>query len=107
MDRSDGGPVRAVLTMTVPAARAAEFEAEWCRVAAWVARQPGCLRQTLGRDEAAAPHSYVITSDWVDRAAFERFERDSQQDDATARLRQMRTGAAMQLLAIVEHREFQ
>ena len=99
-----GEPVRAVLAMVVPAEHAGTFEREWCAVAAWVARQPGCLRQTLSRAPEEDP-TYVITSDWADLAAYRDFERSTQQDEATARLRALRRSASTQVLEIVEHRE--
>ena len=105
MAGAGGTPVRAVLMMTVPADRAAAFEREWSRVADWVAGQPGCLRQTLSRAGDGGPASYVITSDWVDRPSYERFEHSSRQDTATAGLRELRTSVDMQVLSIVEHKE--
>jgi quinol monooxygenase YgiN len=105
MSEPDGSPIRAVLTMTVPSSRTADFEREWHRLAAWVAEQPGCLRQTLSRDEGDDPRSYMITSDWADRSTYERFERSPDQDDATASLRRLRTAIAMRVLTIVEHKE--
>ncbi|GAA3602612.1 hypothetical protein GCM10022419_103710 [Nonomuraea rosea] len=93
------GPVRAVLTMAVPAARADEFELAWQRAATWAGRQPGCLRQSLCATDAG----YVITSDWSDEESFRRFERSPGQDEATARLRALRTSARMEVQRIVHH----
>ena len=96
--------VRAVLTMAVPAESASEFEKEWQRVAGWVSRQPGCLRQTLSLRPGPEP-TYVITSDWADADTYERFERGSRQDTETAGLRRLRTSVGMDVLTIVDHKE--
>jgi hypothetical protein len=47
----------------------------------------------------------VITSDWVDRTTFQRFETSSRQDEATKGLRALRTSVHMEVLEIVDHRE--
>jgi heme-degrading monooxygenase HmoA len=99
------GPVRATLTMTLPAGAAQEFEEEWARVARWVAGKAGCLRQTLARAGDTAECVYVITSDWSDLAAYRQFEHSQRQDDMTARLRALRTSARMEIHAIVRHHE--
>ncbi|MGK5552512.1 antibiotic biosynthesis monooxygenase family protein [Actinomadura kijaniata] len=106
-----GGPLRMVLTVTVPRADAEAFERAWARVADWTAAWPGCLRQTLGRaeDRAGGPGGgqveFEITSDWADAARFHAFERSRAQDEATAELRRLRTGARMRTLQIRDHRE--
>jgi heme-degrading monooxygenase HmoA len=97
--------VRAVLTMTVPQHAATEFEREWAAVAEWVQGQAGCLRQTLARVAGDEETTYVITSDWVDRATYHSFETGSRQDGATAGLRELRTSVRMDVLEIIEHRE--
>ena len=99
-----GQGVRAVLIMTVPAEATEAFEQEWERVAHWVARQDGCLRQTLARSPAAEP-TYVITSDWADLATYQRFERGDEQDAMTARLRELRSTARMEVVTILRHHE--
>lgn len=99
------GPVRAMLTMTVPSAAAQQFEREWARVARWVAGQQGCVRQTLSRVYGTGDPVYMLISDWSDLSAFRRFERSPQQDEATAGLRALRTSSRMDVAAIVEHRE--
>lgn len=98
------GPVRAVLTMSVPAQSASEFEKEWVRVADWVQAQPGCLRQTLAVLGDTDP-MYQITSDWTDASTYELFERSSRQDTQTAGLRRLRTDVRMQVFTIIEHKE--
>lgn len=104
MTPRDGQPVRAVLIMTVPDALTDQFEQEWERVSHWVSHQDGCLRQTLSRSPSAEP-TYVITSDWTDLPAFQRFERSGGQENMTARLRVMRRTARQEVLGIVCHRE--
>ncbi|TMR06720.1 antibiotic biosynthesis monooxygenase [Nonomuraea turkmeniaca] len=93
------GPVRAVLTMAVPPARAEEFELAWQQVASWAREQPGCLRQSL----CAADGAFVITSDWSDEESFRRFERSPEQDELTAGLRRLRTSARMEVQRILHH----
>jgi heme-degrading monooxygenase HmoA len=97
------GPVRAVLTLTVPARSCARFEHAWSRVAAWAREQPGCLRQTLCRTDGD-PVTYLVMSDWAGEAAFRAFERSPEQDRVTAELRALRTGARMEVSRIVEER---
>ena len=94
--------VRATLTMKVRAGSEAEFEAEWRTVAESTRRAPGNLRQALLRS-ADDPSTFVITSDWVDRAAFGAFERSPEQDDLTAPLRALRESASMQVHELVVH----
>ncbi|MCH5670846.1 antibiotic biosynthesis monooxygenase family protein [Streptomyces gilvus] len=101
----DARTVRAVLTMTVSPQAADAFEREWAAVAAWIQHQSGCLRQTLCRRPGTEEITYVITSDWSDRATYHRFETSERQDTATAGLRAMRTTARMDVLDIVEHKE--
>lgn len=96
--------VRAELTMTVRAGDAAEFERRCALVRDWVRRQPECLRQTLCRADADEP-TYVIVSDWTDRAAFRRFETSAEQDSMTAPLRELRKTVQMRLLTVVAHVE--
>jgi heme-degrading monooxygenase HmoA len=104
MPTGDRPGARAVLTMSVPSGATDTFEAEWSRVAQWVAGQHGCLRQTLARGAGPEP-VYVITSDWADLATYQRFERSEAQDAMTSGLRALRTTARMEVLTIVDHRE--
>ena len=96
--------VRAALTMTVPTESGPEFERRWAEVASWAQDQPGCLRQSLARAAEEGTTTYVITSDWADRATFRQFETSSQQDEATKGLRALRTSVRMDVLEIVDHR---
>ncbi|PZG37481.1 antibiotic biosynthesis monooxygenase [Spongiactinospora gelatinilytica] len=98
-----GPPVRAVLVFTVRPGDTAEFERAWADVADWAGRWSGCVRQTLCRTDAAEP-TYVITSDWVDRAAFRAFERSEEQDTVTAELRRLRRTARMELHTMIAER---
>jgi len=101
---AQAGAVRAVLTMIVPATATAEFESEWRRVAEWVRKQPGCLRQTLSRNDEQDVR-YVITSDWTDSRTYALFEHSQRQADQTAGLRRLRTSVAMDVLTIIDHKE--
>lgn len=96
--------IRATLTMKVHPGREDEFEATWAAVADVTSRTAGNVRQTLLRagDEAS---TFVIVSDWADRAAFEAFERSPEQDDLTAPLRALRVSASMRVDEIVAHFE--
>ncbi|MFD5089251.1 antibiotic biosynthesis monooxygenase family protein [Amycolatopsis thailandensis] len=87
--------------MTVAAGDTAEFEREWNLVAAWVREQPGCLRQTLCRDESG----YVLTSDWESEDAFSAFERSNAQHSITEPLRRLRRSARMRTLKVIAHWE--
>lgn len=93
--------VRATLHMTVREGCEREFEEAWREVAAVAARD--ALRQSLLRDEE--PRTYVITSDWASLDAFRVFERSPEQDRLTARLRELRESARMQVNEIVCHVE--
>lgn len=93
-------PVRAVLTFGVLAEDAERFEAEWRRVAAAAARQPGCLGQSLCRYDDGGLR-YVISSDWADLAAFRAFERSPEQDALTAGLRRLRQSIHMRVMLLV------
>lgn len=99
---SGGRPVRAVLTFGVADADAAAFEAAWERVAVVVARQPGCLGQSLCRVEEPEP-AYVICSDWTDPGTFRAFERSPEQDRLTSELRHLRRWARMQMWSLVQN----
>ena len=63
--------VRTMLRMRTREGCEAAFEAAWRRAAAEIARVPGNLRQELVRD-VEDPRTFLITSDWTDRAAVER-----------------------------------
>lgn len=96
--------VRATLTMKVHAGREGEFEAAWASVAAVTRQVPGNLRQTLLR-ASDEPGTFIIVSDWEDRAAFGAFERSPEQDDLTAPLRALRASASMRVDEVVTHIE--
>jgi heme-degrading monooxygenase HmoA len=94
--------VRATLRIGVLPGREQEFEDAWGKVAAVARGWPGNLRQSLLR---AGDGSYLISSDWVSRAAFGAFERSEQQDELTAPIRALRTSASMEVTEIVLHVE--
>ena len=85
--------VRTVLRMRTREGCEAEFEAAWRRAAAEISRVPGNLRQELVRD-ADDPRTFLITSDWVDRAAVDAFGRSSAREVLTAALRDLREDAS-------------
>ena len=85
--------VRTILRMRTREGCEAEFAAAWRRAAAEIARVPGNLRQELIRD-ADDPRTFLITSDWTDRAAVDAFGRSSARDALTAALRDLREDAA-------------
>jgi heme-degrading monooxygenase HmoA len=93
--------IRATVRMVVQAGRESDFEKAWRAVAEQAGTAPGNLRQTLVRDEA--PHTYLVVSDWVSRAAFRAFERSPEQDRLTAPLRALRESAEMSVHEIVVH----
>ena len=106
MERADSlaAMIRATLTMKVHAGREDEFEAAWAAVADVTRRTPGNLRQTLLRagDETS---TFIIVSDWEDRAAFGAFEKSPEQDELTAPLRALRESASMRVDEVVAHLE--
>jgi quinol monooxygenase YgiN len=85
--------VRTLLRMRTREGCEAEFEQAWRAAVAEISRVPGNLRQELVRD-ADDPRTFVITSDWVDRAAVDAFGRSSARETLTAALRDLREDAA-------------
>ena len=88
-----GATVRTILRMRTREGCEAEFEAAWRRAAAQISRVPGNRQQELIRD-ADDPRTFLITSDWTDRAAVDAFGRSSARDSLTAALRDLREDAA-------------
>jgi heme-degrading monooxygenase HmoA len=102
---SSGAPVvRATLTIRVQEGREADFERAWRPIAESVRRNPGNLRQTLLRDPQDR-RTFIITSDWVSREAFSRFERSPEQEELTAPLRALRESVRMTVYDVVVHVE--
>jgi heme-degrading monooxygenase HmoA len=94
--------IRAMLRLLVRPGREMEFEAVWLQVSEAVRGTPGNLRQALLRDPDV-PRCYVITSDWETASAFRSFERSPEQDDLTARVRDLRESAEMSIFHLVGH----
>ncbi len=95
--------VRTILRMRAREGCAAEFEAAWHRAASEIARVPGNLRQELVRD-ADDPRTFLITSDWTDRAAVDAFGRSTARETLTEALRDLREDAARntyEVLAVI------
>ncbi|SFP70902.1 Quinol monooxygenase YgiN [Geodermatophilus dictyosporus] len=95
--------IRTMLRMRTREGCEAAFEAAWRRAAAEIARVPGNVRQELVRD-ADDPRTFVITSDWTDRAAVDEFGRSSARETLTEALRDLREDAARstyEVLAVV------
>ncbi|GAB3196017.1 hypothetical protein GCM10027261_17720 [Geodermatophilus arenarius] len=95
--------IRTMLRMRTREGCEAAFEAAWRRAAAEIARVPGNLRQELVRD-ADDPRTFVITSDWTDRASVDAFGRSSARETLTEALRDLREDAARntyEVLAVV------
>ncbi|PRY47769.1 quinol monooxygenase YgiN [Geodermatophilus tzadiensis] len=95
--------IRTMLRMRTREGCEAAFEAAWHRAAAEIARVPGNLRQELVRD-ADDPRTFVITSDWTDRAAVDAFGRSAARETLTEALRDLREDAARntyEVLAVV------
>ena len=95
--------IRTVLRMRAQPGREDEFEAAWRAAAADISRVPGNVRQELARD-LQDPRTFVITSDWTDRAAVDAFGRSAARETLTAALRDLRDDASRntyQLLATV------
>ena len=85
--------IRTVLRMRAREGLESEFETAWARAAAEISRVPGNVRQELSRD-VDDPRTFVITSDWTDRAAVDAFGRSPQRESLTAALRDLREDAA-------------
>jgi heme-degrading monooxygenase HmoA len=96
--------IRATLVMKVKPGRENDFEQAWRKIAAQVKSAPGNLRQALLRDPQE-PGTFVLTTDWVSREAFGRFEKSPEQDELTAPLREMRESARMTIYDLVAHLE--
>jgi heme-degrading monooxygenase HmoA len=92
--------VRTMLRMRTREGCEADFEAAWRRAAAEIARVPGNLRQELVRD-ADDPRTFVITSDWTDRAAVDAFGRSSAREVLTEALRDLREDADRSTYAVL------
>ncbi|MGY1795860.1 antibiotic biosynthesis monooxygenase family protein [Geodermatophilus sp. SYSU D00525] len=95
--------IRTMLRMRTREGCEAAFEEAWHRAAAEIARVPGNLRQELVRD-ADDPRTFVITSDWTDRAAVDGFGRSEARETLTEALRDLREDAARntyEVLAVV------
>ena len=98
-----GARVRTILRMRTREGCEAEFEAAWRRAAVEISRVPGNRQQELIRD-ADDPRTFLITSDWTDRAAVDAFGRSSARDSLTAALRDLREDAARntyEVLAVI------
>lgn len=95
--------IRTVLRMRARQGLEAEFQTAWAHAAAEISRVPGNVRQELSRD-LDDPRTFVITSEWLDRAAVDAFGRSTQREALTAGLRDLREDAARstyELLSIV------
>ncbi|QHC68498.1 FAD-dependent oxidoreductase [Rathayibacter sp. VKM Ac-2759] len=83
--------------------RETEFQEAWARAAADISHVPGNVSQELTRD-LDDPRTFVITSEWIDRAAVDAFGRSEQREGLTASLRDLRDDASRstyELLSVV------
>ncbi len=94
--------IRATLQMRVLPGREQDFVAAWEKVALSVSQATDNLRQSLLQ---GGPGTFVITSDWTSREAFQAFERSPEQDALTAPLRELRESAQMEISEILIHVE--
>jgi 2-polyprenyl-6-methoxyphenol hydroxylase-like FAD-dependent oxidoreductase/heme-degrading monooxygenase HmoA len=85
--------VRTILRMRTREGCEAQFEEAWRQAAAEISKVAGNLRQELVRD-ADDPRTFLITSDWVDRAAVDAFGRSSAREMLTTALRDLREDAS-------------
>ena len=95
--------VRTMLRMRTREGCEAAFEAAWRRAVAEIARVPGNLRQELVRD-VDDPRTFLITSDWTDRASVDAFGRSTARETLTEALRDLREDAhrsTYEVLAVV------
>ncbi|HEY4602959.1 MAG TPA: antibiotic biosynthesis monooxygenase family protein [Blastococcus sp.] len=90
----DGGAgVRTILRMRTREGCEAQFEEAWRQAAAEISKVAGNLRQELVRD-ADDPRTFLITADWIDRAAVDAFGRSSARELLTTALRDLREDAS-------------
>ena len=80
------------------------FERTLSRAMDEITRVPGNLRQDLVRD-ADDPRTFVIISDWADRAALDEFGRSGRRDRILSAARDMRESAERHTYEIVRHVE--
>lgn len=95
--------IRTVLRMRAREGREDEFRDAWARAATDISRAPGNVSQELSRD-LDDPRTFVITSEWIDRAAVDAFGRSEQREALTAGLRDLRDDASRstyELLSVV------
>jgi heme-degrading monooxygenase HmoA len=85
--------VRTTLRMRAKDGHEVEFESAWREAASGISRMPGNVRQELARD-MDDPRTFLITSDWTDRAAVDAFGRSSVREALTSALRDLRDDAA-------------
>jgi len=94
--------IRVTLNMKVKEGKEQDFERAWKNIADHTRRVPGNLRQALLIDQTE-PGTFIITSDWEDRAAFHRFERSEEQDTLTSPLRTLRESSTMNIQTLLVH----
>ena len=92
--------VRTVLRMRAREGCEDEFEAAWRSAATAISRVPGNIRQELTRD-MDDPRVFLITSDWVDRAAVDAFGRSQARETLTSALRDLRDDATRSTYELV------
>ena len=95
--------IRTVLRMRARQGLEAEFQSAWARAAAEISRVPGNVRQELSRDLDDS-RTFVITSEWIDRAAVDAFGRSDQREALTAGLRGSARGGGQEHVRAAEHR---
>lgn len=91
---------RVILRMEIRPEAAQGFERAWREVGELIAREPANLGQVLTRGTEDRGVYYVIT-DWVDEAAFRRFERSEIHVQHRRRLAPYRTGGDMAVTEVV------
>jgi quinol monooxygenase YgiN len=88
----DATVVRTVLRMRTRKGSESAFEAAWAEAAAAISKLPGSVRQDLVRD-TEDPRTYLIISDWTDRARLDAFGRSRQREQLMAAIRDLRESA--------------
>jgi quinol monooxygenase YgiN len=86
------GTVRTLLRMRTRPGCEQEFVAAWRSAAEEISRLPGNVRQDLHRD-ADDPRTFLILSEWTDRARLDAFGRSEQRDRLMAVVRELRESA--------------
>ncbi|GAA3629602.1 hypothetical protein GCM10022223_54050 [Kineosporia mesophila] len=98
---SEKSIVRTIVRMRAREGCENAFAAAWQRAAPRISLVPGNLSQQLLRDDAD-PRTFMIVSDWADRASVDAFGRSDLREHLTEALRDLREEASRSTFAVLE-----